>query len=102
MSTIPTSLLTKAKDNATLNKLFFTCGEEVFKFNDNVEIHLGKAGSKDFCKSLNNKTHMGNHCGLNRWSKSLSLSEDDWSNIFKSLIVNIGDSGCEAWQASKR
>ena len=28
---------------------------------------------------------MGNHSGPNRWSKSLSLNEDDWSNIFKSL-----------------
>ena len=51
----------------------------------NVEIHLGKARSKDFYKLLNNKTHMGNHSGPDRWSKSLSLNEDDWSNIFKSL-----------------
>ena len=28
---------------------------------------------------------MGNHSGPTRWSKSLSLNEDDWSNIFKSL-----------------
>ena len=28
---------------------------------------------------------MGNHSGPNQWSKSLSLNEDDWSNIFKSL-----------------
>ena len=79
------NLVGKAKDNTTLNKLFFTCGEEIFKFNDNVEIHLGKARSKDFYKLLNNKTHLGNHSGPNRWSKSLSLNEDDWSNIFKSL-----------------
>ena len=64
-SAIPTSLLTKAKDNATLDKLFFTCGEEIFKLNDNVEIHLGKARSKDFYKLLNNKIHMGNHSGPN-------------------------------------
>ena len=29
---------------------------------------------------------MGNQSGPNRWSKSLSLNEDDWSNIFKSLM----------------
>ena len=70
-SAIPTSLLTKAKDNATLYKLFFTCSEEIFKLNDNVEIHLSKARSKDFYKLLNNKTDMGNHSGPNQWSKSL-------------------------------
>ena len=52
---IPTSLLTKAKDNATPNKLLFTCDEEIFKFNDNAEIHLGKGRSKDFYQLLNNK-----------------------------------------------
>ena len=71
ISAIPTSLLTKAKNNATLNKLLFTCGEEIFKFNDNVEIHLNKARSKDFYNLLNNKTHMGNHSGPTRWNKSL-------------------------------
>ena len=48
-------------------------------------IHLGKARSKDFYKLLNNKTHMGNHSGPTRWSKNLSLNEDAWSSIFKSL-----------------
>ena len=52
---------------------------------DNVEIHLGKARSKVFYKFLN-KTHMGNHSGPNRWSKSLSLNADVWSNILKSLL----------------
>ena len=28
---------------------------------------------------------MGNHSGPTRWNKSLSLNEDDWSNIYKSL-----------------
>ena len=46
ISAIPTRFLIKAKDNVTLNKLSFTSGEEIFKFNDNVEIHLGKARSK--------------------------------------------------------
>ena len=83
ISAIPTRLLTKAKEN--VNKLLFTSDEETFKFNDNVEIHLGKARSKDFYKLLNNKTHMGNHSGPTRWSKNLSLNEDAWSSIFKSL-----------------
>ena len=28
---------------------------------------------------------MGNHSGPTSWNKSLSLNEDDWSNIYKSL-----------------
>ena len=56
ISAIPTRFLIKAKDNVTLNKLSFTSGEEIFKFNENVETHLDKARSKDFYKLLNNKT----------------------------------------------
>ena len=85
ISAIPTRILIKAKDNVTLNKLSFTSGKEIFKFNDNTEIHLGKARSKDFYKLLNNKTHTGNNSGPTRWSNSISLNEDAWSNIFKSL-----------------
>ena len=29
--------------------------------------------------------HIGNHSGPTRWNKSLSLNEDDWLNILKSL-----------------
>jgi len=60
-------------------------GDEILKFNDNVEIHLDKARSMDFYKLVNNKTHTGNHPGPTRWSKKLSLNQDAWSNIFKSL-----------------
>ena len=80
ISAIPTSFLTTAEDNAFLNKLFFTCNEEISKSNDNLEIHLGKARSKDFYKLLINSTHMGHHSGPTRWSKSLSFNEDDWLN----------------------
>jgi len=77
--------LIKAKDSVALDKLFFTSGDEIFKFNDNVEIHLDKARSKDFYKLLDNITHTGNHSGPTKWSKRLSLNEDSWSNIFNSL-----------------
>ena len=70
------SAFDKAKDNVALGKLFFTSGDEIFKFNDNVEIHLDKARSKEFYKLLNNKTHTGNHSGPTKWSKRLSLNED--------------------------
>jgi len=85
ISAIPIRFLIKTKDIVALDKLFFTSGDEIFKFNDNVEIHLDKARSKDFYKLLNSKTHTGNHSGPTRWSKRLSLNEDAWSNIFRSL-----------------
>lgn len=85
LSAIPNRLLTKANENVTFNKLHFTNGDEIFKFNDDVEIHLGKAKSKDFYKLLNNKTHRGSHTGVTRWSKSISLKEDAWPSIFKSV-----------------
>ena len=63
--------------------LFFSCGEEIFKFNDNVEIYLGKARSKDLYKLLNSKTHMGNNSGPTRWTKSFSLLCLIFKNILK-------------------
>ena len=83
ISAITTRLLTNAKDNAT--PIFFTGDKEMSQFKDNVEIHLGKARSRDFYNLLKNKTHMGNHSGPTQWSESLSLNERAWSNIFKSL-----------------
>ena len=56
ISAMQTRLLIKANDNVALDKLFFTSGDEIFKFNDNVEIHLDKARSDDFYKILNNKS----------------------------------------------
>ena len=53
--------------------------------NDTAQINLGKAKSKDFYKLLNDKTHTDNQTGAKRWSKSLSLNEDSWCRIFKSL-----------------
>ena len=91
ISAIPTRLLIKANDNVALDKLFFTSGDEIFKFNDNVEIHLDKARSNDFYKLLNNKAHTGNLSGPTKWNKELLLNEDAWSNIFKSLktVCNV-------------
>lgn len=85
ISAIPNRLLTKAKDTATFNKLYFTSDNKIFNLNDTVQINLGKAKSKDFYKLLNDKTHTDNQTGAKRWSKSLSLNEDSWCRIFKSL-----------------
>ena len=79
ISAIPNRLLTKAKDTATFNKLYFTRNNKIFNLNDTVQINLGKAKSKDFYKLLNEKTHTDNQVS------SLSLNEDSWCRIFKSL-----------------
>ena len=65
--------------------LFTSAGDEIFKFEDDVEIRFGKAKSGDFYKLLNIKTNEGSHTEATRWSKSLSLNEGAWSNIFKSV-----------------
>ena len=85
ISVIPNRLLAKAKDTANFNKLYFTSNNKIFNLNDTVQINLGKAKSKDFYKLLNDKTHTDNQTGAKRWSKSLSLNEDSWCRIFKSL-----------------
>ena len=77
--------MTKANDTATFNKLYFTSDNKIFNLNDTGQINLGKAKSKDFYKLLNDKTHTDNQTGAKRWSKSLSLNEDSWCRIFKSL-----------------
>ena len=53
--------------------------------NDTVQINLGKAKSKDFYKLLNDKNHTDNQTGAKRCSKSLSLNEESWCRILKSL-----------------
>ena len=54
-------------------------------FNNNVGIKLDKAKSRDFCQLLIDKTHKGGHTGLKRWSENVSLNEEHWGKIFKSL-----------------
>ena len=84
-SAIPNRLLTKAKDTATFNKLYFTSNNKIFNLNDTVKINLGKAKSKDFYKLLNDKTHTDNQTGAKRRSKSLSLNEDSWCRSLKNV-----------------
>ena len=46
---------------------------------------LDKAKSRDFYLLLIDKTHKGGHTGPKRWSENLSLNEEHWGKIFKSL-----------------
>ena len=48
ISAIPNRLLTKAKDAATINKLYCTSNNKIFSLNDTVQINLGKLNQKIF------------------------------------------------------
>ena len=85
VSAIPNHLLSRARLTDSVNKLLFTRNDPVFHFNDNVQINLEKIKSRDFYQLLNNETHTGGHAGPKRWSENLSLNDDFWGNVFKSL-----------------
>ena len=57
----------------------------VFQLNNNLGINLDKAKSRDFYQLLRDKTHTARHTGPKRWSEILSLNDDHWDKIFKSL-----------------
>ena len=75
----------KARQVDFVNREYFTSNDHFFHFNNNVGINLGKAKSRDFYQLLIDKTHKGGHTGPKRWSENLSLNEEHWGKIFKSL-----------------
>ena len=75
----------KTRQVGFVNKEYFTSNEHFFYFNNNVGINLDKAKSRDFYQLLIDKTHKGGHTGPKRWSENLSLNEEHWGKIFKSL-----------------
>ena len=85
ISAIPNHLLLKARQVDLVNKEYFTSNDHFFYLNKNVRIKLDKAKSKDFYQLLIDKTHTGGHTGPKRWSENLSLNEEHWGKIFKSL-----------------
>ena len=85
ISAIPNHLLLKARLIDTVNKPFFIRNDPYFPLNNNVQINLEKAKSRDFYQLLNNQTHTGVHAGPKKWSENLSLNEDSWEKFFKSL-----------------
>ena len=85
ISAIPNHLLLKTRQVDFVNKEYFTSNDHFFYFNNNVGIKLDKAKSRDFYQLLIDKTHKGGHTGPKRWSENLSLNEEHWGKIFKSL-----------------
>ena len=85
ISAIPNHLLLKAKHVNFVNKEYFTSNDHFFYFNNNVGIKLDKAKSRDFYQLLIDKTHKGGHTGPKRWSENLSLNEEHWGKVSKSL-----------------
>ena len=84
-SAIPNQLKLKARQVDSVNKEYFTSNDHFFYFNNNLGIKLDKAKSRDFCQLLIAKTHTGGHTGPKRLSENLSLNEEHWGKIFKSL-----------------
>ena len=68
-----------------VSKEYFTSNDHFFYLNNNVGIKLDKAKSRDFYQLLIDKTHTGGHTGPKIWSENLSLNEEHWGKIFKSL-----------------
>ena len=85
ISAIPNHLLLKTRQVGFVNKEYFTSNDHFFYFNNKVGIKLDKAKSRDFYQLLIDKTHKGGHTGPKRWSENLSLNEEHWGKIFKSL-----------------
>ena len=61
-----------------------TSNDHFLYFNNNLEIKLDKAKSRDFYQLLTDKTHTGGHTGPKRQSENLVLIEGHWRKI-KSL-----------------
>ena len=78
ISAIPDRLRLKARQMESANKQFFTS-------NENFTLNLDKAKSRDFYNLFIAKTHIGDQAGPKRWSKILSLNDEQWAKIFKSI-----------------
>ena len=72
LSAIPKHLLSIAKQPDTLNKLFFTSKDNIFRVNDSVEINFGMARSRDFYNLLVSETLTHDQSGPKCWSENLS------------------------------
>ena len=85
INAIPKDLLLKAKSLDSFDKLPFGSSDTVFNLNDTLQIRLEKAKSRVIYKLLNNKINTEHQTGHQKWSKYLSVDDDSWTKIFKSL-----------------
>ena len=85
INAIPKDLLLKAKSLDSFDKLPFVSNDTVFNLNDTLQIHLEKAKSRVFYKLLNKTINTEYQTGPQEWSKYLSVDDNSWTKIFKSL-----------------
>lgn len=85
ISAIPDRLRLKARQIESVNKQFFISNDHLFIFNRNFSFNLDKAKSRDFYNLFIDKTHIGSQAGPKRWSEILSLNDEHWTKIFKSI-----------------
>ena len=65
-------------DNSQMDNIF------QFVLNDNTQLNLDKMKAKDFYWLFINGSSRS-HTGPMKWSRSFSVSDNDWQTIFKSL-----------------
>ena len=82
---IPKDLLLKAKSLDSFDKSPFVGNDTVFNLNNTLQIHLERAKSRVFYKLLNDKINTEYQTGPQKWIKYLSVDDDSWTKIFKSL-----------------
>jgi len=58
-----------------------------FLLGNGVVINLLNAKSKDFYWLFINKTYTAKQTGPKRWDSMVTLEEEDWNNIFKSIRI---------------
>ena len=85
ISAIPDRLRLKERQTESVNKQFFTSNDHLFIFNRNFTFNLDKAKSRDFYSLFIDKTLIGGQAGPKRWSEILSLNDEHWTKIFKSI-----------------
>ena len=85
ISAIPDRLRSKARQIESVNNQFFTSNDHLFHLNGNFTLNLDKAKSRDFYNLLIAKIHTGGQAGPKRWSEILSLNDEKWAKIFKSI-----------------
>ena len=85
ISAIPDRLRPKARQIESVNNQFFTSNDHLFYLNGNFTLNLDKAKSRDFYNLLIAKIHTGGQAGPKRWSEILSLNDEKWAKIFKSI-----------------
>ena len=85
ISALPNHLLAKAKIEEFGSEMINAEDLEYFRLNENVNINLLKAKSKDFYWLIINKKYIAEQTGSKRWNKTIPVEKTNWRKIFKSV-----------------